>query len=119
MNDEPACASWGVPDGDVDLWEWQDNRCGICGYLYDLVLDHDHDTGLLRGYLCRSCNRREGLGHDAPAFVAWREGVNSAALLGIREVYIDPFTRDAVIRSRRAPSADVLRRGAEAAGRIG
>jgi Recombination endonuclease VII len=38
----------------------QDGRCAICGAEVPLHADHDHDTGLLRGMLCQSCNNREG-----------------------------------------------------------
>lgn len=39
----------------------QNHRCSICGYKAKypeekLVLDHDHDTLLIRGYLCGKCN---------------------------------------------------------------
>lgn len=46
------------------LSEWQDDRCAICGRRYArwgrLDTDHDHRTGLVRGFLCRPCNTYEG-----------------------------------------------------------
>jgi hypothetical protein len=44
----------------VKLTAMQDGRCALCGAGGRLVADHDHDTGLLRGMLCRRCNIREG-----------------------------------------------------------
>lgn len=38
----------------------QGGHCAVCPSEGPLVGDHDHDTGLLRGLLCRSCNGREG-----------------------------------------------------------
>jgi Recombination endonuclease VII len=42
------------------LHERQSGRCAVCGATGRLVADHDHNTGLLRGLLCPSCNNREG-----------------------------------------------------------
>lgn len=44
----------------------QDNKCGICGEPLSFepkrpAIDHDHDSGRIRGILCDACNK--GLGH--------------------------------------------------------
>ena len=51
--------------------EDQDYKCAICGIHEEnvyksLAIDHDHTTGLVRGYLCNSCNRGIGLLKDDP-----------------------------------------------------
>ena len=41
----------------------QDNLCAICGRAENgkaLAVDHDHDTGEIRGLLCAYCNVRLG-----------------------------------------------------------
>ncbi len=55
------------------MFEAQDNRCAICnknGFKICkdtktlLVVDHCHNTGLVRGLLCHNCNRGLGLFQD-------------------------------------------------------
>lgn len=50
------------------LLQEQGGRCAICGTAHvptdmhpDLVIDHDHSTGKVRGLLCPNCN--QGIGH--------------------------------------------------------
>ncbi|MCQ0011956.1 endonuclease domain-containing protein [Actinomadura madurae] len=98
---EPDCWSWPVPSLPQDLSEeaqtealhhFQRGRgCAICSVPGDLVEDHDHETGLVRGNLCQSCNVREGKGDATPPFVKYRER-NPAAILGVKVRYWSPFT---------------------------
>ena len=76
----PACWRWPIPREvaalvSQDPWEalvrWQDGRCAVCDHGTDRVLDHDHNTGWIRGWLCRSCNVSEP--HSAePRFRRYR-----------------------------------------------
>jgi hypothetical protein len=91
---DPVCWSWEmvISEGDDDrsvFRAWHAGRCAVCGYCdVRLVDDHDHDTGLIRGMLCRSCNRREP--HDNGLFRKYRERP-PAQILGIHLRYWDPF----------------------------
>lgn len=49
-----------------DFNELIKDGCRICSSHYDLVVDHDHDTGEVRGALCRHCNSGLGMFKDNP-----------------------------------------------------
>lgn len=51
----------------------QDGKCAICGICPEakrLSIDHDHETGAVRGLLCNNCNFAIGLLRDSPALVS-------------------------------------------------
>jgi Recombination endonuclease VII len=55
------------------LLEKQGGKCAICGITREeckdkraLPVDHNHETGHVRGILCHSCNRAVGLLKDSP-----------------------------------------------------
>lgn len=100
----PACAEWPVTDQDIEsaksvtaddvrgfLEDWQQGRCAGCGSRRGLVLDHDHDTGLVRGVLCGGCNVHEAYASqlDDPMFVYRKR--NPASMLGISVRYWSPI----------------------------
>jgi hypothetical protein len=48
-----------------ELLESQDGLCAICYERPAVTIDHDHDTGRVRGMLCKACNVALGvLGDD-------------------------------------------------------
>lgn len=62
------------PDEYTKMIEAQDNLCGICGQperttdkfgkIKSLAVDHNHETGEVRGLLCNTCNICLGLMKD-------------------------------------------------------
>jgi Recombination endonuclease VII len=74
------------------LSDWQAGRCAVCGGKSE-VNDHDHQTGLVRGELCRSCNSMEAYAYlPSSPFVRYRTK-NPASILGLSILYVDPFGR--------------------------
>jgi hypothetical protein len=63
---------YGVPFQELlILKENQDYKCAICGVndhdtTKGLAIDHDHQTGKVRGWLCHNCNRAIGMLRDDP-----------------------------------------------------
>ena len=51
-----------TPDDYIQKLNEQGGACAICRHVFpSLVIDHDHDTGEVRGLLCHKCN--VGMGH--------------------------------------------------------
>jgi len=61
-------------DGDAwdKAWEASGGKCAICDMplgeppSYNLAVDHDHETGAVRGLLCTCCNLMIGYAGDRP-----------------------------------------------------
>ena len=81
-------------DGGSLIEVWQAGRCAVCGrdqrVVGELVTDHDHRTGLVRGKLCRSCNGQEARG-VGPLWDGYRVRP-PAVLLGITARYWSAWT---------------------------
>lgn len=110
-NENPACWSWPINAKDLSTYQepilraagrsavlhaaidlldaWQQGRCAICGQVKSLVLDHDHETGWIRGLLCRRCNTHEGVGF-ASVLAKYRKR-HPAAMFGLGVLYCGPL----------------------------
>ena len=67
-------AHYGLTMHDYDLLlKRQGGRCLICGTaatkMRPLVVDHNHESGIVRGLLCSECNTAIGLLGDDPALI--------------------------------------------------
>ena len=55
------------------LLSQQGGGCAICGHVnangHFLSVDHDHETGAVRGLLCNNCNAALGLLKDNPSTI--------------------------------------------------
>lgn len=65
-------AAYGIAPDDYDrMLAEQDYRCLICGIFHEdavhgtLCVDHDHDSGAVRGLLCHKCNSALGQLQDS------------------------------------------------------
>jgi len=63
-----------TPEGYDALVAAQGGRCAICLDRAELVVDHDHDTGLVRGLLCPHCNT--GLGRFRDCLDSLRRAID-------------------------------------------
>ncbi|MFE9855624.1 endonuclease domain-containing protein [Streptomyces sp. NPDC005780] len=79
-------------DAAVVLADWQEGRCAICGKARELVCDHDHATGLIRGWLCSSCNTAEGANLEPDTIFARYRERPPTVILGFSIPYVDPIT---------------------------
>lgn len=66
---------FGITPAEYDaLLASQNGGCAICGQQCptnrNLAVDHDHETGRIRGLLCNPCNRAVGLLRDDPDLLA-------------------------------------------------
>jgi len=46
-------------------------KCELCGTYADLAIDHNHETGVVRGVLCIPCNFKVGAIESTPNFNIW------------------------------------------------
>lgn len=79
----------------LTLFEEQDGRCGICHEEFDFEalfpgVDHDHDSGIIRGLLCTGCNRNLG----------WAERVGTKSI----QDYLERRSKHRVIVARTTRS---------------
>ena len=75
-------------EGLHELHEWQEGRCAMCGHERGKILmDHCHESGLIRGLLCHSCNLNESGNYD----VRWQiyRKFPPTMLLNVRVFYND------------------------------
>ena len=88
-------------------------RCDICGVIGDtrtLHVDHNHDTGDVRGILCSSCNL--GLGHFRTVVNLAHavEYLQRAEVLGGETVQISPELRERMNKQQEAWGTELLKR---------
>jgi len=66
---------YGITPADFDrMYVEQNGRCAICGkhqsdFKRALDVDHDHETKVIRGLLCRNCNLAIGKFKDNPVLL--------------------------------------------------
>lgn len=60
-------ATYGMTAEQLDaMYNAQDSCCASCGEKHDrLQIDHDHQTGAVRGLLCGPCNSTAGRANDS------------------------------------------------------
>ncbi len=67
MNESDLKAKYALALEDFAQMELRQSRlCACCGEQAELVVDHDHKTGKVRGLLCAPCNRTIGHSKENP-----------------------------------------------------
>lgn len=64
--------TYGITQEDYDrMYAEQNGKCAICGQKSEknFHIDHDHDTGEVRGLLCNKCNKALGFVNDSPTIL--------------------------------------------------
>jgi hypothetical protein len=92
--------TFGITQADYEtLLARQDGGCGICGRRpgkISLHVDHDHETGEIRGLLCVGCNNALGQFHDDAALL-----VRAADYVGCEvRPFVDELELVGVARTR-------------------
>lgn len=65
LRDQYLRREYGISLGEyLEMLRGQNGVCAVCGDDGKLHVDHDHETGRVRGLLCGSCNRALGLLKD-------------------------------------------------------
>ncbi len=66
VRDSRMRARYGIEFADFErMIAAQEGRCLVCDEAARLVIDHNHETGAIRGLLCRNCNSGIGLLGDS------------------------------------------------------
>lgn len=84
---------YGMEQNQYDyLFEEQGGLCAICRDRTAEHVDHDHESGAIRGLLCRTCNTGLGMFGDDAAMIsrAAEYAVNSRPVLPEPERYVGP-----------------------------
>lgn len=50
----------------IEFRDMMSDPCAVCGSVQDLEIDHNHETGEVRGTLCHGCNVAIGFMHEDP-----------------------------------------------------
>jgi hypothetical protein len=75
MSRKSTLAKYGLTPEEYDkMFDEQDGKCAVCGRepegtgvsRHNLVVDHDHVSGITRSLLCDFCNRGLGIFRDDP-----------------------------------------------------
>ena len=100
--------NFGISNQDYDeLLEQQSGGCAICGRQpgkISLHVDHDHESGAVRGLLCVGCNNALGQFHDSTDLLARASSYVTGDLLTIAAVSeLDALSRQRAGELARLP----------------